>query len=213
MRQVRNRLTDDGLLSLSFVAGRVWVGKKIFSMLQAAFGHEPKVFAYPSGAYGRDGQIFVINKNPNVSLPDTVPGFVNLTEEIRDRDPVPTPEDDWPYLYYKDKKLHKEYLITIAILIAVSGLMVFLVIPKANVFYTDSFMFFFLGAGFLLLEVRNITALALIYGSTWIVWAGCRMVRDFVQAGAKRKTVDRVFAGLCPGAQSGGVLVGLLEDS
>jgi hypothetical protein len=35
-------------------------------------------------------------------------------------------------------------------------------------FNENPFLFFFLGAGFLLMEVRNIISLALIYGSTWV---------------------------------------------
>lgn len=169
MRQARALLKSDGLLCLSFYVGKPWLGAKMFRMLREAFGHEPKVFAYPSGGYGRDGQTFLIRPDPSLPPPSAPPGFEDLTTEYARLEPAAVPTDDWPYLYYKDRVLHVEYLATIGILVALSAAMVFLALPKGSAIRAEAGVFFFLGAGFLLLEVRNITALALIYGSTWMV--------------------------------------------
>ena len=170
LRLMRSQLTADGLLSLSFYVGKPWIGKKIFDMTREAFGHEPVVFAFASGAYGRDGQSFLIRPDPGAPLPQSLPGFVNLTEEYRRMAPVPYPTDDWPYLYYQDRRLHTDYLAILAILLGISLLIVFAALPRGQLMpRNDAPLFFFLGAAFLLLEVRNITVLALVYGSTWVV--------------------------------------------
>ena len=53
------------------------------------------------------------------------------------------------------------------VILALASLMVVLVLTRSRVAPAEGLHFFFLGAGFLLLEVRNITLLALIFGSTW----------------------------------------------
>jgi len=169
MRQARALLKDDGLLCLSFYVGKDWLGQKIYGMLAGAFGHKPEVYAYAGGGYGVDGRTFVIRPDPALPLPKVSAPFVTLSGEYDRPDLAPYPTDDWPYLYYKERRLSSEYGWTILILIALSGVMVLFSIPRGKVVVSEALLFFLLGAGFLLMEARNITALALVYGSTWMV--------------------------------------------
>jgi hypothetical protein len=58
------------------------------------------------------------------------------------------------------------YWVMIVLILAVSVLVILRAFPEAlNV----NFHFFFLGSAFLLIEVKSITELALVFGSTWIV--------------------------------------------
>jgi hypothetical protein len=169
MRQARALLKDDGLLCLSFYVGKDWLGQKIYGMLDRAFGHKPEVYAYPGGGYGVDGRTFVVRPDPALPLPKVSAPFVTLSGEYDRPDLAPYPTDDWPYLYYKERRLSSEYAWTILILIVLSGAMVFFAIPRGKVVVSEALLFFLLGAGFLLMEARNITSLALVYGSTWMV--------------------------------------------
>ena len=97
-----------------------------------------------------------------------VKGFVNITDRYL-RSTAEYPTDDWPFLYYRSKGITAEYLYTLLLLAALSAVVVFVVLPAGRVNYIEAGHFFFLGAGFLLLEVRNITSMALSFGSTWAV--------------------------------------------
>ncbi|MCI0604090.1 hypothetical protein L0156_13905 [bacterium] len=168
LRQVRKLLGERGMLFLSFYVGRQWLGEKIYRMIQEAFGYSPKVFAYPAGAFGLDGQTFIIGATQTASIQDNVSGFVNITAKY-DGKGAQFPTDDWPYLYYRSKGLTSEYFYTLVLLVCLSAVVVFIALPKGQMIYKEATHFFFLGAGFLLLEVKNITSLALSFGSTWVV--------------------------------------------
>ncbi len=166
--QMRDLLRDDGVLCLSFYAGKPWIKSKIFQMLRESFGHDPRVFACTQGAYGKDGVIFMIAKADHFSAPlQAVPGFEELTADLADTGSITPPTDNWPYLYVKDHSLAWEYLSMMLVILALASLMVVPVLTRSRIAPGEGLHFFFLGAGFLLLEVRNITLLALIFGSTW----------------------------------------------
>jgi len=115
-----------------------------------------------------DGQTFVISANPQKPVAPEISGFVNLSERFHGTQ-AEFPTDDWPYLYYRKRGMTSEYLYTVLLLIGLSAAVVFVALPKGKVSYREATHFFFMGAGFLLLEVRNITSLALSFGSTWLV--------------------------------------------
>lgn len=74
--------------------------------------------------------------------------------------------DDWPYLYMQDPRVPSLYLVMYVALFVFSYLGI-RAIQRART--PMHWQFFFLGAGFLLLEVQNISKLALVFGTTWEV--------------------------------------------
>src|SRR5207237_498814 len=79
---------------------------------------------------------------------------------------VPISTDDWPYLYLERKSVPSLFLIIFGMLALLFSISVRKVAgPEFRVRWN----FFFLGAGFLLLEVQNISKFALLLGTTWIV--------------------------------------------
>jgi SAM-dependent methyltransferase len=166
-RQIHSRLTDDGVLVLSFYVARPWVARKLFDMLAISFGHPPEVFNYPKGGYAEEGHIFVIGKDPSFA-PKLSGGFKDITTLYASLLKSPVPSDDWPYLYYRDRTLSKDYVVVLTVLFVLSLLAVAFVLPRSFRSRPSDFSFFFLGAGFMLLETKNITKIALIFGSTWV---------------------------------------------
>lgn len=75
--------------------------------------------------------------------------------------------DDWPFLYMPVKKYPATYLIMILLLFITSLFYIRNLTPG----FVKGFSLpcFFLGGGFMLVETKAITELALFYGSTWIV--------------------------------------------
>ena len=74
--------------------------------------------------------------------------------------------DDWPYFYQRDPGLPTS-VVTISILLLIVSL---LAAGSIDIRVSSlRFEFFFLGAGFLLLETQIISRMALLFGTTWIV--------------------------------------------
>lgn len=77
--------------------------------------------------------------------------------------------DDWPYVYIFKRQIPNYYLKALLILVLLSSAAILFLLRKKEIFTLSSLNFFVLGAGFMLLEVKNITSLSLLFGSTWIV--------------------------------------------
>jgi len=85
-----------------------------------------------------------------------------------DRDPgVVLATDDWPFLYMRAPELPRHYLAALALVLVVSVVAVWLARRDRGATSSWSWHFFFLGAGFMLLETKSIVQFALLWGSTW----------------------------------------------
>ncbi|MGB5933375.1 MAG: hypothetical protein WBH57_09950, partial [Anaerolineae bacterium] len=89
-----------------------------------------------------------------------------LAEEPPSYEKVPPATDDWPYLYLRDRRIPSAYWQTLILLVLICGAIVWRTLPDGA---RPDGHFFFLGSGFLLVEFKSITELALLFGSTWIV--------------------------------------------
>jgi len=79
---------------------------------------------------------------------------------------VPLATDDWPYLYLRIRKIPSPYLHAIVLISLLGLLMIARSFPEA---LHPDWQFWLLGAGFLLVEFKSITELALLFGTTWLV--------------------------------------------
>jgi hypothetical protein len=75
--------------------------------------------------------------------------------------------DDWPFLYMPRRTYPHTYAGVVGVLLLVSLVLIRALLPDAA--YRISLPCLFLGVGFMLLETKAITELALVYGSTWVV--------------------------------------------
>ncbi len=169
MRRAYRLLKPTGALVLSFYAGKPWVADKIAAMLERATGRPPRIFACAEGGYGLDGRIFVVTADGRWPGGVPPPGFTEfLPGQPRSAAAAP-PTDNWPFLYWEKPGISREYLAAIILILVIAALMTFPHLRSTGLAPREGAHFFLLGAGFLLLEVRNITALALVFGSTWLV--------------------------------------------
>ncbi len=183
INQTRALLKPGGIAVLSFEATKPYIVDRMASVLRNSFGHEPVVFRMPYNAYGWGGVLFVVGdsraavdarlaadpklnglvKQWQATYPVTLPGTTRTTT------------DDWPYLYLEKPTIPTLYLLLGALLI---GLYAFgrreirksaAGTSTAGGWGRDGWHFFFLGAGFMLLEVQNISKAAVVLGNTWLV--------------------------------------------
>jgi spermidine synthase len=164
-REARSRLRDGGLIVLTFSVIGFELGRKLYLMLEEAFdGQQPVVL---STKYDR-GYTFLIGETmdrsrlqPPEGLNDVTPVFAS-PEVVAD---VST--DDWPFFYMPLRTYPASYIVMILMLLLISLLFVKQLAPGSSGSWSAPC--FFLGAGFMLIETKGITELALVYGSTWVV--------------------------------------------
>lgn len=165
-RQVRARLTDDGIFVLYNFYRTPWLVSKIAGMLRTAFAQEP-VVDMPTG---KDGA-------PLEAVPATMlvgPGLKLPSPRAAD---VPAPAtDDWPFLYLRGRSIPGVYLAALA---AVALLSIGLVLdglraarrgaqrPSTRERPLLLATLFLMGIAFTLLETRSVVTFGLLLGCTW----------------------------------------------
>jgi len=168
LREARARLTSDGVIALSFSVLSDGLGRKIFLMLQQAFdGRHPICVAA-----GYDGSIiFMESNNPAWKLPEKLIGDTGFSDKTSFyADPsihADVSTDDWPFFYMPQRIYPVSYLIMVFQVLVLSLLVALNFLPDKPKF--NHLSFFFLGAGFMLVETKGITELGLTFGNTWQV--------------------------------------------
>jgi hypothetical protein len=159
----RARLKQDGVLCLTFASAHDKIGGKLFKMLTMAFdGKEPVV--YDSGL---SGYTFCSTDSPT-SLTAADNGLRVMGDTVRTaQEGVEPSTDDWPFFYMMNREYPTSYLIMMVMLTFFSFAFCRRMAP--GIAAGISLPCFFLGAGFMLVETKAITELALVFGSTWIV--------------------------------------------
>jgi SAM-dependent methyltransferase len=179
--QAKRLLKPGGIIFLNFfVANRPFIPDRIAVILRDVFGEEPIAFRLPASEVGWGGATFVAGdleavrtriadqdrlRNLIVTWTSRLP--LDLTYATK-----PT-TDDWPYLYLERPRIPILFVL-------LGGLMGLLVLHARRAFKLPAVMnparwdrehwhFAFLGAGFLLLEVQNISKAAVVLGNTWVV--------------------------------------------
>ncbi|MEW5733973.1 MAG: methyltransferase domain-containing protein [Thermodesulfobacteriota bacterium] len=162
-REIKKLLSEGGYFVLNLSSGRPWIAYRTYWSLAEAFGHEPLVVRSDAGPIGSIA--YVLHNAPGAVPP--IPGISQLM-------PFPKPEnltlctDNWPFLYLEKKSVPPFNLMVVAVLFFACIGIVCLVDRTAR---KPNLHYFFLGAGFMLLETRSITQLFLLFGLTWHVTA------------------------------------------
>ena len=165
LEAAREHLTDDGLLVLSFGPFRDDIQLRQYEMVRNLFDEDPIYLTHTNRH-----RTIVAGAIESLSV-DTLPAeWRRITGDEIARDLVRFPyaqrpaTDDWPHLYIRDKRIPSEYLGVLAGILLVS-----LVLVRRSFRGTRRLdgQFFFLGAGFLLMETKSVTEYALLVGSTW----------------------------------------------
>ena len=170
LREARARLNEGGVLSLTLNVLNDQLGRKVYLMMEEAFeGRAPWCIRARSGGY--DSVTFVQGKHHDatrdqafldeVDFEDCTAVFAN-TALMAD---VST--DDWPFLYMPQKVYPVSYLGMMG-QVAVLSLLLIMSFFKSRPQFSHA-TFFFLGAGFMLVETKGITELGLTFGNTWHV--------------------------------------------
>ncbi len=168
LREARSRLKENGVLSLSFAVLNDALGTKLFRMMTEAFDGREPVCIFADG-----NTIFIESANGKLALPAALLsefGFQEKSNFYRDSAiPVDVSTDDWPFLYMPRRVYPVSYLVMVALILALSTVLFFCFLEERP--QHSDLPFFFLGAGFMLIETKAITEMGLTFGNTWQVIA------------------------------------------
>lgn len=186
MENIEEQLQEGGVLAISYTVHEQWIADRLFNLLSSSFNQVPVVYQGDEAAWGT---IFLVRKGTPLSQPDyligrsefeatILPAAANNTWAYSKRNGFLSPEvfsstsllptDDWPHLYMEKRGIPANYLAILVLIFSFSLLLVGLQIPKLAFRSSSSWNFFFLGAGFALLETKGISELAIVLGSTWV---------------------------------------------
>src|SRR5579862_1922759 len=162
MQSAFRLLNDNGVLSLSFMAGHEWLARKLVRMVALATDQMPVV-------YESQGQVVICAfRGKRTDPPAQYGRFVRTVFPAGDDlSEAVAPTDDWPFFYLSRKTIPADYLIVIGILLGITIPAVFIL--RGRGFGTNDCHFLFLGLGFLLLETKSISDCSLYFGTTWFV--------------------------------------------
>ncbi|MCZ6688841.1 MAG: hypothetical protein O7H41_04495 [Planctomycetota bacterium] len=161
--QALARLKPQGILVVAFYAEQPWIATRLEAMIRQAAGHAPlsTLLFYDQGV--------LLVAGPGTPSPSERPDLsVGVPPEALGAAPGPLATDDWPFLYLADRQIPPTVVQASVGMLLVTVVLVLLLFPGKIRFDRH---FFFLGAGFLLVETRTIAQLGLLFGTTWRVSA------------------------------------------
>ena len=180
---VRDHLSPRGVMVLYNYFREKWLVDRLANTAAEVFGQEPIGHVHQDRAY-----LAVMLAGPRVAeltTPPPLPADVNAYGQphapsparrlVRDARVAPA-TDNWPFLYMREPGLPRHYVASLGLVLAISAIAVWLTLQILHRGLTPgqtpapprwSWHFFFLGAGFMLLETKSIVQFALLWGSTW----------------------------------------------
>ncbi len=170
-KEARRLLAPHGEMALFFQVMDPFIGARIFEMLGQTFGYQPLCLQVPPSPRGYGGSAFITGDMR------TILGHVARDPRLLamakmgpvrqwSAHPVAITTDDWPYLYLKDRSIPLQYWVVFGVL-GTLWLIGSRLRPRSARALDPRF--FFLGAGFMLLETKDVSSLALLFGTTWTV--------------------------------------------
>jgi hypothetical protein len=160
-------LSPEGILCLSFGPFREETQYRQYATVKSVFGQEPQYYMHAN-----DHRTIVAGNLAGLQV-NLVPvhwrriGNDEIAQKMKQYPYAVIPAtDDWPHLYIREPKVPTEYWGVLGGVLLLALLLVGWVMKTRPRFEME---FFFLGAGFLLMETKSVTEFALLFGSTWQV--------------------------------------------
>jgi spermidine synthase len=165
-------LAPGGLMIVKFWVPQPWIAGRLRALMEDVFGRPPlqiqtqsasQIMGYSAGGYfliaGSDDRISAALRNPDLAE------YVQKHSRY-DAQSASITTDDWPYFYQRQRGLPVSVIAISVVLI----LMCWWFLRTTNMSLTRiRWPFFFLGAGFMLLEAQIVSKMALLFGTTWVV--------------------------------------------
>lgn len=168
LEAAKDHLTDNGIASLSFGGGPPWLRARLYHLVKDVYGKQPVAL---------NPQLF----NPGEFIVLSGPGIDAIRSNLLEAEhkliipestfaiSIEPTTDDWPFLYQQSRTLPVVYILMLTFVILICSTIIVMRFRLRPAAFVGNSQFFFLGAGFLLLETRAMLAMSVLFGSTWIV--------------------------------------------
>lgn len=203
-RDAASLLKPDGIMAVHFFATKPWQTARIIKTLTAALGYEPL------GLWSETGRALILLAGPGLdrkaALASGYRPFVKQELEYTMQregafwDQIEPTTDDWPFLFLRNRSVTFTYAVGLLFTLAIGIRLVGMSFGKFTVSPIGRTMFF-LGAAFMLVEVKSVTQMGLLLGTTWfvnsVVIAGILTVillANLIVIKAQPKKLDWLFA-------------------
>jgi spermidine synthase len=168
-------LKPNGVLSISFTLVNDALGFKLSKIMRELPGAGKPLAVRVRYDHAKT-TAFVVSKGRDVTMPDANAfasiGFTDVSDYFSQAYPESAvPTDDWPFFYMVERAYPVTYMIALGMVLLLSYFFVRKTIGFADPIDRSYLPFFFLGAGFMLVETKAITELGLHLGGTWFVIA------------------------------------------
>ncbi len=169
MRAARAHLASGGAFAMYNFYRESWLVDRLAGTMETAFGHAPCLSERPDAP------------NRAVILAGLTQSDQKCDVTWRRASATPPPStDDKPFLYVRHSTVPSLYVTTLGLILLASLIAVLAVLLSAPATRTSTRLdrvrhmwsyrdLFLLGAAFLLLETKNVTGFALLFGTTWLV--------------------------------------------
>jgi SAM-dependent methyltransferase len=164
IRAAWEHVAPEGHLSVSFsVFAGAWIHDRLYWTIARATGREPVAFLHRMHY-----ACTYLVPGPAASLQlDAVP--FPRPDPFTTAEVAGTTSDDWPFLYVRPGVFPWGYVVVLGFLVLLAAGSAPLAFGKRTLGRDFDAVLFLMGAGFLLIETRGVTALSLLFGSTWVV--------------------------------------------
>lgn len=154
---------------MSLLAGP-WLAERLYATLGEATGATPVFVQHDlhfGGTFivGKPGSAFVVDGTQALGELGFPKAIISTPDALLH---VARTHDDWPFLYLQPGKVPWVYPF-ILVMVLVLTLVGVRVSAGRGAFASFDAPLFLMGAAFLLLETRAVTAVSVLFGSTWIV--------------------------------------------
>lgn len=190
-RDVRRRLSPDGVFVVYNYFRVPWLVEKVAMMMGEAFEQEPVVFA---------------ERGANWPAAVAVGPGVLRQARVSPRHPAPA-TDDWPFLYLRSRTVPRAYTEALAWIALVAAAALALVLrteaggerrPLDAARRLSYAALFCMGAAFMLLETRSLATFGLFFGTTW--WTTALVFAAIHVSILAAVSVASAFPAIRPGA-------------
>jgi hypothetical protein len=164
----KNMLTPEGVMVVKFQVGKPFIAGRLKATLSEIFGTPPLQFGVDQTFNVSPGTFFVSGNTARIAAAAAEPQMKHFIETHANfpMDPAPITTDDWPFFYQHAPGVPSSVILISCVLVIVCWqLMKRTAVPLTEI----GWPFFFLGAGFMLMESQIVSRMALLFGTTWIV--------------------------------------------
>jgi len=166
--RAKRLLKPDGLFIIKFQVDTPWIAGRLQGLVEHVFPSNTLLRLESTSAYSTRGHFFITGPKGRMEALLADPKIAAYVDAHRDPvyESATLTTDDWPYFYQHEPGLPLSVIvISMCLVVVCSYALRQTEARQAGIHWH----FFFLGAGFMLLEAQIISRMALLFGTTWMV--------------------------------------------